>query len=140
MVDAGPRQYLREGRVPNSTTLGADLYHLTVVAQHNFPTVAGDYRVAHDAVASTIDLQGVFRRPADFGGGGPNGQAMEAWMRVRDTFAQMLTETTTNLDLTAQALMEAVRVFAAADSAARDAMNQLNQVDGVPYPLPPVRI
>jgi hypothetical protein len=126
--------------VSNSTTLGADLYHLEVVAKRNFPTVAADYRTAHGAVAATTALQTGFRRPADFGGGGPNGQAMEIWMRLRDGFGQVLADTATNLDLTAEALMEAVQVFAAADGAARAEMDRLNRVDGLPAPLPGVKL
>lgn len=115
--------------IGSGVDLGADLYHLEIVAKRYFPTVATDYRTA--AKAAAADGMAAFQRP-EFFGGGPLGPSMTAWTDLRESFVKMLTETAVNLELTSEALLLAVRQYAAADTAAANELSRLLDVNGQP--------
>lgn len=116
--------------------LGYDLYYLSVVANHDFPTVSADIHHAHQALSATVGSEGVFNRPFEFNGGGV-GAAMTAWMDLRDSIIHALTKTATNLDDTSTALNLAINQYRETDGGARSRMDSLMRDRGTPHPDKP---
>jgi hypothetical protein len=116
--------------------LGVDLYHLWLAGTDNLPSVAAEYVVARNEVASTdIGLIGAFRRHERFGGG-PYGPAHAGWTALRDELRTILAETAENLDLTGEALRLAASGYARTDSAAAAELERLRR-DRVSSPANP---
>ena len=116
--------------------LGYDLYYLSVVANHDFPTVAADIHHARQALSATVGGEGVFNRPFEFDGGGV-GPAMTAWMDLRESIIHVLSQTASNLDDTSTALNLAINQYRATDEGARSRMDSLMHERGNPHPGTP---
>jgi hypothetical protein len=107
--------------------LGVDLYHLWLAGTDNLPSVAGEYVVARNEVASTeVGLIGAFRRSERFGGG-PYGPAHAPFVALRDDLRRILADTAENLELTGEALRLAASGYAQTDSAAAAELERLRR-------------
>jgi hypothetical protein len=115
--------------MPDSgTDLGADLYGLYKMAKVNLPDVANEYAAAASQVAAT-DASGAFTRSSEFGG--TYGSAYQPWLEVRDTIKRYLSDTNTNLQDTAQALLTAVDAYSASDNGAATELSRLKNENGL---------
>jgi hypothetical protein len=115
-------------------TLALDLYDLYTVAKDDLPSVAaiyGDVVARYASARSALDS--AMTRPHHFGGG-TLGPVHAAWADLHDTAAKFMNDTQRNLDETAAALTEAVKLYEATDHAARDRFNELLNERGEPTP------
>jgi hypothetical protein len=117
--------------MPDSgVALGADLYDLKRVANRNFRTVINEFELAIGQIDNAAGQKGVLTRPDFFGG--PTVE--RAWPEALERLRHMLTETSTSLDLTAQALLLAVARYAAADEGAARELSLEIMEKGDPTP------
>lgn len=117
--------------MPDSgTDLGADLYGLYKMAKVNLPDVANEYGAAASQVAATdASVAGAFTRSSEFGG--TYGSAYQSWLDVRDTIKRYLSDSSTNLQDTAQALLTAVDAYSASDNGAATELSRLKNENGL---------
>jgi hypothetical protein len=127
--------------VPDTgTALGVDLYGLLKAGKDHLPTVAGQYR---KAVAQLDQAEGgvptAFSRLPSFGGG-MYGPAYQPWRDLRDELDRALSQTASNLDATAEALVVAAVEYARSDRDAAEELDRLRRLSGEPHidrdPLP----
>jgi hypothetical protein len=87
-------------------------------ARITIPAVADQLRAALDRVTFAEDCDAAFRRPGQFGGGA-YGPAYQAVVDLRWQLAQMLRQTSENLDLVSVALVLCANACADQDTVAK---------------------
>jgi hypothetical protein len=98
--------------------LGVDLYKLWVVGQVRLPAGAQVYAEANHNLANIGYLESIFRRDAHFTGDS-YGPVLVPWTELHDTLQAILADASENMDLSGQALCEAVQYYANSDADAK---------------------
>lgn len=110
-----------------------DLYRLEKVAKDHLPTVSMVYdKALGKCKDGEAGLSGIANVPEQFHG--PGGSVFHAYGQLHAAITDVLTSTRTNLDETADALHETVRVYAETDQGISDELDRQMREKGTPKP------
>lgn len=109
------------------------LYSLEQVAKDHLPTIAIVYGRAIDSAQSgKAALDGMSTVPEQFQGAG--GSVSHGYDQLHGAISQVLSSTKTSVDETADALHEAVSLYAEKDQGVKDQLHQVEENRGTPKP------
>jgi hypothetical protein len=108
--------------------LGVDIYELWLAGRQKLPAVAAQYDEARRNVASTDEhALAALTIPSDLLG--HQGEVLGPWTALRDELLKIMSDTTTNLMLVADALVMAADRYAGTDHRAGREFDRLMQQD-----------
>ncbi|MHA6802151.1 type VII secretion target [Salinifilum ghardaiensis] len=117
----------------SGTGFAVDLYRLEKVAKDRLPTVSTVYgRAVGMCQDAESALSGISDVPEQFHGAG--GSVSHAYGQLHSAIVDVLKSTRTSLDDTADALHEAVQMYADTDQGISEELDQLMQQRGAPKP------
>ncbi|QGK71719.1 hypothetical protein GIY23_21335 [Allosaccharopolyspora coralli] len=112
---------------------GVDLYGLEQVAKSDLPTVAGAYEsAAGKSESAHAMVNGLPREPGQFVSG--QGSVFDTYNEAHAVVVDLLKQTRTNLDDTAEALREAAADYAERDRVAAEELQRIIEQQGEPKP------